>query len=112
MKALWEIAISQVDNGGYIVRAGCKTLVYVDLEQLLADLLAYFRDPEKVAAAMSEKHWPSEKLRPSEPTVGYRETTVAEGPAAIDRPSRNRTDPYPGLLTVTPGGYSTEGRLR
>lgn len=62
MRAPYDVLISQADDGGFVVRVGCKTLVYErsSILRLLGEVEAYFNDPNKVIADRSKEYgWPA-----------------------------------------------------
>lgn len=66
MKSQYTVEITQANNG-YMVRAGCLIMVYVDHNELLKDLGAWLRDSETVEAQYISRH------------------CVGQGPAREDR---------------------------
>lgn len=56
MRAPYDITIRQVDNGGFSVNVGCKTLVYTTLGEMANDLCLYFNSPDETIKRLSAAH--------------------------------------------------------
>lgn len=59
MRAPYDVTISQVDDGSFIVRVGCMTLTFIDAPTLLANLKNYYADPKETIAQYEKAFgWP------------------------------------------------------
>lgn len=87
MRAPHTIVLDQTDDGAFIVRAGCKTLVYMSLPTLLDALRDYYTDPVGVVAALSRIHgWGPPAPAPQIPAPpGWAQNGFGPAVAAIGR---------------------------
>jgi len=42
-----NICIESSDNAGFVVKCGCATMVYSNIDQLIIDLSAYLKNPKE-----------------------------------------------------------------
>ena len=54
-EALHELRITKVDNG-WIVKAGCMTFVFDNVDKLAVEISRYLHNPNEVAKEYSEKY--------------------------------------------------------
>lgn len=95
MRAPYDITIRQVDNGGFSVNVGCKTLVYTTLGEMANDLCLYFNSPDETIKRLSAAHgWAIE-------------TGALIGGGAVPPPFRGRLAPR---ATPAPGGSVPPGK--
>jgi hypothetical protein len=98
VKAPYDVNLTQLDDGSILVRVGCKLLSYRPRDpELLADLTAYFNDPQATIKRFSGAFgWPLEQAAgpgPSQSTEPYPEPY---------RPFRDGIQPPLGACEVTP----------
>lgn len=60
MRAPYPVTLTQADDGTFIVRVGCKTLTFPNLDMLGDELRAYFAAPgETIVRYEKAFGWPS-----------------------------------------------------
>jgi hypothetical protein len=79
MKVLYEVRLTQVDNGGLIVNVGCKTLVFTSVAIAMQELSLFFENPDATIDEYAKRYgWAREAPAPaSPPTIGYEEARDA-----------------------------------
>ena len=78
-----DIVISSSHNEGFIVKVGCCTLVYANVNSLIVDLEEYLTNP----GAIDKQYDNSTELNQIRPTR-----------------SLSRAEPAEGRITLSPGG--------
>ena len=65
MKIPYTIQIDGTDNGGFIVKVGCRTLTFKNQENLLSALETYLENPEIVADGYAKTFgWSTDLVAP------------------------------------------------
>jgi len=71
VKAPYTVALTQLDDGSILAQIGCKTLSYRPSDPILADLTAYFNDPQATIKRFSEAFgWAIEQTGAPMPSTG------------------------------------------
>lgn len=73
-KMQYQVTLQEVDNG-YVVRVGCKLLVFEDRQKLLNELTAHIKGEE---TELSKKFKQQEAIAQSEPQTSLSEQ-IAHG---------------------------------
>lgn len=70
-KTQYQVTIQEVDNG-YVVRAGCKLVVFEDKATLFAELKAYFGGKETELSEQLKKDATADQAvpQPCDPSMG------------------------------------------